>query len=1757
MSHHPRTVHPRQTTPWRRRGSLLLAAALTAAGLAVVDAVALPAPKAWALPALECPNVYSLQGQAPRNLWEVDVDTGTQSSVGSEFDIAGNTNNLNGLGIAGDGSHAIGVIPTTGSGRAVYRYDRATDTTAQLGAGVANAATTHGAIDPISGIYYYGGLSGSTLNVYGFNPATATSLGLVATGTIPNNGANGDFAFDRRGRLYVVAGNAGSSVFSRVDQPMPATGPAITITATKISDIPAPQAINGIAYSGTGYLYVSSGANIYQINPSSGAVVSTNAFSQTGSVDLGSCATPSTVSVVGSFPDGRSAPGHQVTLTVTGGGISQGNTATTTGTDPGPQTEPGEVVGPIPGLPDTTYTVSQSGSGTGSGYTSTWRCVDENAGDTVVASGTGSTGTFTMPWGGHEGAAVVCTFTNALSAPAVALDKQAGTLVDADNDGRPSPGDTVDYTFVVTNTGNVDLAAVSVSDPLVGTVTCPAGTLAPTASVTCTAAAYAVTQADIDTGRVDNTATATGQPADSSLADVTSAPDATSTPLPKRPRLLLDKVAGTPQDDNASGKADAGDSISYTFDVTNTGNVTLHAVAVDDPKLGAVTCTDTVLAPGASTSCTASPHTITVAEENAGSVDNTATARALDPDDEPVTSEPDSTSTPVQTANPELTLDKAAGTPVDVNGNGLTDAGDTIAYTFTVTNTGDVPVSGISVGDPRLTGVTCAETALAPTASTSCTADPYTVTTDDELAGSVDNTAVASGRDPDSADVVSAPDSTSTPVTAADPSLTVDKVAGTPVDVNGSGITDAGDTIAYTFTVTNTGNVTLSGVGVDDALAGPVTCDATTLAPGADTACAADAAYVITADDETAGVVTNTATASGTPAGDSSAVTSGPDTTNTPVTAQAPALTLDKVAGTPVDVNGSGLTDAGDTIAYSFTVTNDGNVPVRDVRVVDPLVGAVTCDAVRLAPTESTSCTADAAYVVTEADESAGSVDNTAVARGDDPDGDRVDSPEDTTSTPTDVPAPSLALVKTAGAPVDTNGSGLTDAGDTIAYSFTVTNDGNVPVTDLRVVDPLAGAVTCDVTSLAPAASAHCTADAAYVVTEADETAGSVDNTAVARGDDPDGVRVDSPEDTTSTPTAVPAPSLAFEKTAGTPVDVNGSGLTDAGDTIAYSFTVTNDGNVPVSGLTVVDALAGPVTCDVTTLAPAEATDCVADAPYEVTGADETAGSVDNTAHAQATDPDGGDVTSPEDSTTTPTAVPAPSLLLEKTAGTPVDVNGSGLTDAGDTIAYSFTVTNDGNVPVTGIAVVDPKAGAVTCADTSLAPSASTSCTADAAYVVTEADELAGEVVNEARAEGVDPDGADVLSPEDSTTTPTDVPAPALLLDKTAGEPVDVNGSGITDAGDTIAYTFTVTNDGNVPVSAVAVDDPRAGSVTCDDTTLAPGASTACAADAAYVVTDDDVAAEVVTNTATAHGTDPDGGPVASDPDSTNTPVTAQAPVLTLEKHAADPADANRDGIVDAGDTIAYTFTVTNDGNVPVAGIAVDDPLVGAVTCAPVRLLPGESADCAADAAYEITRADERDGKVVNVAVATGTDPDGGDVLSNDDSTSTPVDTPQASLALDKRAGEPVDRDDNGRVDAGDTILYTFTVTNTGNVIARDVRVRDPKLAKVRCATTTLEPGQSTLCRATEPYVITKAEVREGSVDNTAYARADVLGSWLSSPDDSVTTPTAVAGGGAAEPPALPETGGPSRLVAGAGLGLLALGSLLLVAGRRRREQTG
>jgi uncharacterized repeat protein (TIGR01451 family) len=73
------------------------------------------------------------------------------------------------------------------------------------------------------------------------------------------------------------------------------------------------------------------------------------------------------------------------------------------------------------------------------------------------------------------------------------------------------PGTAITYSYTVTNSGNVTLSSVNVTDPMTGlsAVTCPAGPLAPASSETCRAN-YTTTEADVNAGKIKNTGTASG-----------------------------------------------------------------------------------------------------------------------------------------------------------------------------------------------------------------------------------------------------------------------------------------------------------------------------------------------------------------------------------------------------------------------------------------------------------------------------------------------------------------------------------------------------------------------------------------------------------------------------------------------------------------------------------------------------------------------------------------------------------------------------------------------------------------------------------------------------------------------------------------------------------------------------------------------------------------------------------------------------------------------------------------------------------------------------------------------------------------------------------------------------------------------------------------------------------------------------------------------------------------------------------------------
>ena len=225
-----------------------------------------------------------------------------------------------------------------------------------------------------------------------------------------------------------------------------------------------------------------------------------------------------------------------------------------------------------------------------------------------------------------------------------------------------------------------------------------------------------------------------------------------------------------------------------------------------------------------------------------------------------------------------------------------------------------------------------------------------------------------------------------------------------------------------------------------------------------------------------------------------------------------------------------------------------------------------------------------------------------------------------------------------------------------------------------------------------------------------------------------------------------------------------------------------------------------------------------------------------------------------------------------------------------------------------------------------------------------------------------------------------------LELSKTAVIADDVNGNGLADVGDEVEYSFEVTNTGSVAVNDVEIDDQRVAGTTPATQSIPAGEIRNFVA--TYTVTQADVDAGALTNTATASGVYTGaGGPLAvsSASDTAELPTAVRAPGLTIVK-TGSLVDANGNGTADLGETIEYSFVVRNAGNVTLTAVSVVDDLVtGLDPLVVATLAPGATANFDADP-YTVTAADMTRGAIVNVASATATSPTGAVITSPDDS---------------------------------------------------------------------------------------------------------------------------------------------------------------------------
>ncbi len=643
----------------------------------------------------------------------------------------------------------------------------------------------------------------------------------------------------------------------------------------------------------------------------------------------------------------------------------------------------------------------------------------------------------------------------------------------------PREGTPVTWTVRATNTGNVTLSSLVVTDPFPNAVVSPTSlaSLAPGASADFSVVAP-LRQQDIDAGTVNNTATINFNDPAGPKTPVDAS--AIVTLPPQTPAIALQKTGDVSA---LTNPPQVGQEIVYTIIIRNTGNVPLDEITLADllPDVvidaADVTRLSTAVLQPQNDAGTATDTDITVtvryalkqSDVDAGEVENTAiTTGKSTVDDTLVTDQGgtdfgtnDPTVTSLSQA-PQISLVKtiasaALSSPPQKD--------DLITYAFSVQNTGNVTLNNIQLTDlmPDVLVSGSWTGPLAPGASndTAFTAT-YALKQADIDAGTFANSARvdATGPGPGGTDIpvsdisgtaIGNDDTTDLGPLTRTTALTIVKSAD---DSNLSTPPQAGEEITYTFVVTNTGNQTLTNVVVADPLPDLVLTSPNTiptLLPGTANAVTISATYVLKQSDIQAGEVRNQATAS----------FENPDGPQPPVLSNEIVVPLDQTPSIAVvKTASSALSEpavVGEVITYTFTVTNTGNLTLDNVEISDPLPRLTPSSFAvgTLLPGES-SAPLTATYAIDAADVTAEEVVNQAVATGTFNDGSGpqqitdLSGPTNDTDQPITVPVvkaePSLAIAKTASF---ANGGGYTRVGDVIDYQFVVTNTGNVPLTNV------------------------------------------------------------------------------------------------------------------------------------------------------------------------------------------------------------------------------------------------------------------------------------------------------------------------------------------------------------------------------------------------------------------------------------------------------------------------------------------------------------------------------------------------------------------------------------------------------------------------------------------------------------------------------------------------------------------------------------
>lgn len=532
---------------------------------------------------------------------------------------------------------------------------------------------------------------------------------------------------------------------------------------------------------------------------------------------------------------------------------------------------------------------------------------------------------------------------------ALSLEK-ATNGVDADLPGgavQVLPGALIEWTYVVTNTGETTLSGITLTDAPEGPVICPRSALGPGESMTCTLTGIAAS------GLYRNVGTARADGPGGVLVESSDPSHYQGSPISPSASVTIQKQTNGHDADEAPGPTlVVGSEVLWTYVVTNTGSVGLVDIVVTDDQGVVVACPGTALGVGQSMTCTGTGTAVLGPYANLGTV--TASPPGA-PGESVESSDPSHYTGAPDVEVASIVLQKSTnGHDADTGPGPELVAGAAVVWTYVVTNTGAVALDGVAVSDNQEGAVTCPATELAPGASMTCTLEGTAAVGAYANVGSVlastPSDATVSDTDPSHYVGVEPPASVSVSIEKSTNGFDADSAPGPTLMV--------GATVTWSYLVTNTGEVELTSVAVVDDQEGAVSCPETTLAPAASMTCMVTGTVL---EGQYRNEATVTAFSEDTGVFD----TDPSHYLGEPLPPENPCISIEKATnGQDADTAPGPTLSAGEPIIWTYVVNNCGDVALANVTVTDDPEGPVVCPKTELAVAESMTCTLSGAAAV-------------------------------------------------------------------------------------------------------------------------------------------------------------------------------------------------------------------------------------------------------------------------------------------------------------------------------------------------------------------------------------------------------------------------------------------------------------------------------------------------------------------------------------------------------------------------------------------------------------------------------------------------------------------------------------------------------------------------------------------------------------------------------------------------------------------------